>query len=132
MAEQPRQILIYRSLDDVPLPPLPSGEHLDPGIVPLLRALRSHRLATRESCEGHEAVDKKPYPWVELMDYEQLSRLDAPLAAYNQNGNIPWVMVDGVLRPRDGTLHGRERRTLQDSAAHLAAYLFECRPELYR
>ena len=128
--EKNDKILLYHRLEDVPLPVL-SGEPLDQGIISLVRALRALRLATKESCEGHETTGKKTYPWVELMPYEQLGNLDRSLEGYNQRSDIAWIRERRVLHPGEAAILYKDRRILQDSAACLAQYLFEHRPELY-
>ncbi len=124
-------MVIYSSLDDVPLPPEIYNGPLDEKIVPLVKAIQPFGLTTIGSCQGH--LDRfYPYPWVQLNPYENFKLLDYLVHKSNQRKDnfTPWYLQGNVLRTEREAKDILELIKLRDSVVPLANFLFQYRPEI--
>jgi len=126
-------VLLYSSLDDVPLPETIYNGPLDELIVPLVKAIQPFAVITMGSCQGH--LDRfYPYPWVQLNPYDNLKLLkylvDKSNGKERIEKSVSWYLQGNVLRTEREARDSLELDELQDGVAPLAQFVFQYRPEI--
>ena len=121
--------MLYSHLSDVPLPAIIYNGPLDSHIVPLVRAVRAFDLTTTGSCAGH--LDRFfPYPWVQIVAYENVELLEVLVKAYNKRGNEVTWQGGSLVRTMHEARNLSELARLQKGIEDFSEFLFEHRPEV--
>ena len=126
-----------RKLEDVDISDIYT--RLDPGIVNLVRAIRSLGFGTWGSCEGgfEGSHHIHQFPWVTVAGLADENgyvyrRITEMIVRFNETSEVRWATEWAALKPSELAVTDSELEKLHTSADTLARFLFDQRDKFTR